>query len=1656
MDPLSAAALAALLSLSRAVLRRVDVSALLEQLPLDALPFETPLDLDKLVDTAAGGVIGNRADGLLVKVFGGAANSFIGNLREPKNHDLLIGLANAHARAFRYYTRTLRQEATTAPQRAIALKVSTLNPKGLLNAETVCRQVAEFVPSLIAQAGPMGEDIRQRQMLRAVVGQITTWIETEIGEALPVTFAAWLTETSPRGRSSWRDKFQLYLSESLKTEPRYERIFLASNLSELLQRTITLQEIANDLHEGMQATLKSVHRAEREMQRTGVAIRLASVEMREANAEVRLVGARMDAESHANDQRHEALMEEISKLQRMVQVGVLSTAPDPTPISDSASEAHLERVRGIVRLASSGSDRLDAAPMDELLNWLWIWLPGALAAIDRTSGEGRVVRRQRLDWLDAYVADRRSRSNNPYKGLAAYGLDDCDHFYGRDDEVRAAQRALQDMLDHGNTPAGLCVTGRAGSGKSSFMRAGVLGNLASIRADVRIVLLSPGVLLEQRDLASLLLDAVIDQTDLPILAQAVKRCARESGPAAVILVCDAIALALKTTGHRLVFAFDQLEEVVDHWASDGDDHLAGRQRWATLFEFMATLAVRRLGAVVYTLETNRLSFIRRCSLAPEFTPGRVATLDMDASSEALFTQIIEGPFRAANYPLAPSLGQALRDEIAKLNADAPASRHLAVLPLLSLKLAKLFEQVDSCLAPTAPQALMTTTPEDDKSGYLRFADLGQLGRDGGAFDLSLSHEISDLAREAWRRATKGRPPSANDLDFFLPFVGLAGPRDNPLVRLKLVPEGMLKYAGHKLQAFIRARLITVTNGHCRLAHEAVIRSWDQTRDWLVRREPLLRSEETLRERARLWDNQGCPAVGEATPEALSQAGEALAAYRHFWTHPETPLSTEDRLLRNYCAAHFASAPHARAQFGSTIGIVLAVTYGLAETVERMLDTDSQAVNALWGPAESTPLHAAVSADPSIFSLLLARGADPTAKDRDGWTPAATTVWWGTKENFELLLALARDDLLDSQGGTLLHDCASAGRVDLARRMIESGRLSPTKPRGESGLLPVHLAAYFGHLAAFRYFATFGDPMTPDADGRNALHLAAANDQVAIVEFILKNESYAARAGETDCQGYNPLHLASTQHATRTVARLLRETDLNIPVAEPGTPPGATPLMLAIAQSSLADRQDDIDLLETVTLLLASNETDVNAQDRLGETALSMAAKLPRVEQLVLKDDRLDWTTSGKDDETPIEIAIRRRLWQVVRAMLARRQAPPLARSPLAALAALRSPPEDVVETMLANWPPTREVAEALLAEAVEQNNVRFGSRLLDWAPGADKAAELLWKAASQAYPCDVVEKIKSHTPRGWATPYWAGWTVFHRLCAAQLTGALLQYGLWPPRRARTLWRSRDLFGQPPSRLLSPASRAQLGARPARRDQPVAGGWDRRLGWRKARPGSVVDRSAREQDWWDRPGTRIEVATLPFYPARQACVARVTEVADGTREQTHYIVAGREWRRLASNIALVHQTNQDVSLDLYSLDLDAARDYLRFFCFFLRGPEGPFLFLEAAALVMPPGLPTDEKALIARLVAPPLVIRDEANKRFVAAVNLVYDDVVFACDFAVTANGKVKMCHNSIIASSLSGSFWRLCEEDTQRLRAIRENSSLDPRQTSQSAASSSY
>jgi ankyrin repeat protein len=309
---------------------------------------------------------------------------------------------------------------------------------------------------------------------------------------------------------------------------------------------------------------------------------------------------------------------------------------------------------------------------------------------------------------------------------------------------------------------------------------------------------------------------------------------------------------------------------------------------------------------------------------------------------------------------------------------------------------------------------------------------------------------------------------------------------------------------------------------------------------------------------------------------------------------------------------FAGPIHTAAEKGDLAGV--------QAELDKGVDVDEG--DDSW--PEMTPLHYAVGeGHTEVVELLIANGADVSAKDNIGRTPLHYAAFGSDKEIIELLIAEGADvnakddfywytpldyaeefsdpffgnvnteiaDLLRKHGGKTseelpsltLSEAAYRGDLQEVRDFLANG--ADVNAKDVSGGTPLHYAAYSHKEVAEMLIANGADVNATDNGGDTPLH-SAARGHKEIVELLIAN---GADVNARGWRNATPLHSAVYGGHKEIVEQLIIEgADVN--AKEKFT--GNTPLHYAVYYSR-----------NVIVKLLIDKGADVNARDENGETPL---------------------------------------------------------------------------------------------------------------------------------------------------------------------------------------------------------------------------------------------------------------------------------------------------------------------------------------------------------------------------------------------------------------------------------------------------------------------
>ncbi len=404
-----------------------------------------------------------------------------------------------------------------------------------------------------------------------------------------------------------------------------------------------------------------------------------------------------------------------------------------------------------------------------------------------------------------------SDTDNPYRGLSAFAEADERNFFGREALVDQLLLMLGEQSSYARA---LFVVGSSGSGKSSVVRAGLIPalRLGGVRGSRRW----------------LIADCMPGRDPQRSLAQALARVSvRADVDPEALIGGDAYGLARaidrclpNEPGCELLLLVDQFEELFTLC----DDESARNAFIASITT--ALLDPHSRLRMIFTLRADFLDRPLQYADLGELLRERTALVPAMSPDE--IERAIVGPARRLGLQFQDGL-------VAALLADS--SRQAGALPLLQYALTELFQRrEENTLTLKAFQAF----------GGIRGALAGRADASYAGLDAAGRRAAQQLFL---RLTTLGEGSEDTRRRVSLSEIEAVAATDNP--------EHLAAQAA-AIEAFSTARLLTFDRDPgsgertVELAHEALLRSWSQLRDWLSAARGDLRLQRQLAQAAMAW------------------------------------------------------------------------------------------------------------------------------------------------------------------------------------------------------------------------------------------------------------------------------------------------------------------------------------------------------------------------------------------------------------------------------------------------------------------------------------------------------------------------------------------------------------------------------------------------------------------------------------------------------------------------------------------------------------------------------------------------------------------------------------------------------------------------------------
>ncbi len=387
---------------------------------------------------------------------------------------------------------------------------------------------------------------------------------------------------------------------------------------------------------------------------------------------------------------------------------------------------------------------------------------------------------------------------SPYPGLASFGPQDANVFFGRSELTAQLVDRVADQLVRQEP---LLVVGPSGAGKSSLLRAGLIPALEQAQG-TGVVVFTPG------------------QDPVGVLAQ---RFAPLDGslPGEVrqTLMSDPDRLRVLLAGsEQRVLIVDQFEELFTQCQEESQRRV-----------FLATLHAACAVAVVVI--GVRADFFGKCVGYPELAAGLEHPVVVTPMTVAQLRAAIEGPARVAGLTVQPGLVGLLLEDV---GADLDASGSASVLPLLSHVLLAIWQRREGDMLTVA--------------GYLATGGVSRaLAKTADATLAGLDLPGQSAVKQFLPRLVR-LGEGAEDTRIRIPITDLLPVADER--------DGAWRQA---LDRFVAARLLTVDADTVEISHEALIRAWPRLREWIAVNRAALLARQRLDHQARDWaDHQEDP------------------------------------------------------------------------------------------------------------------------------------------------------------------------------------------------------------------------------------------------------------------------------------------------------------------------------------------------------------------------------------------------------------------------------------------------------------------------------------------------------------------------------------------------------------------------------------------------------------------------------------------------------------------------------------------------------------------------------------------------------------------------------------------------------------------------------
>ncbi|MEP0263501.1 ankyrin repeat domain-containing protein [Dokdonia sp.] len=783
-----------------------------------------------------------------------------------------------------------------------------------------------------------------------------------------------------------------------------------------------------------------------------------------------------------------------------------------------------------------------------------------------------------------------SSYKNPFKHLEYYDVEDHNIFFGRDETINTFIKNIEKRLINKDGPALLQISGVSGSGKSSLMRAGIIGGILKsdknwIHYVIRPLELvtdeklteSKNPLIEFFNLLHLRLELItktklkkhlLEKLDQSLVAQ----------NAIDTLKHWLLTLNKNLKGHnkfKIVFGLDQFEELLEILETD-----EGRLLWKSFLDFILTACKTGFVATIYTIPSTRVNQLENSSDELKRWDTEVR---YDMKKEIFFPSaraitIFKKSFENVNLKVHVSLENKLDNSIEELIASGGHDFHTEILPHLSLSITKIYERwtqndgkkikrnkiLTDGLYKSKDQKL-TETYQNESEGlrYLTDEKYGDL--------VNLSNIINEQGEKAITRTKRNAGPAFVEgetlTNLLRRLVKYVSSKKNQLDLATItIPEDL----GTQIlvKNLIKNRLISINKGKntIRLVHESVLEYWKEAKEWKLKEVNRLKYVECLTEEIhgisilKEWElnkntNNEHEVINKYKEKIIIKAPEVLYAWSSLLaptTHHQKaePLNIQ---LREFLieVLNFLNSPREKInglEKSEPFHFQAAVSSNAIDLVKKWIQSDDTLIELIEPLKKRSSLFVAAFLNRyAMTKILLENGVDANTKDVDGWYPVQAAATRGHTELVKLYSNFM--DTVNVVGAgdiSTLMLAARIGHIDIVKYILDNCDLIERK--NQTSYTPLIEASSHGHVEIVKLL------LKKNSDYINqytniiyrSLFLAIRGKYSHVVEILLK---YGAKTDFSIDNGLYPFQYATYKGHTSILKLLIAHgVNINVPIA----------------------------------------------------------------------------------------------------------------------------------------------------------------------------------------------------------------------------------------------------------------------------------------------------------------------------------------------------------------------------------------------------------------------------------------------------------------------------------------------------------------------------